>query len=297
MKLSDIKNVMTFGAFHAEPDDSTAPWSKRFPKKRTLMLNVSRKHVTWRILDKNGVLGQPGSMEGELKEVLPQMAPEWRELTDGGWCSISLNHRFVVSLESNLPRRKALEDVLRTNPKAALGAKAERGRRYDLSHNSESNTSLLLACEEEVIVKLEGLCRDHGLAVGRLSVGAYAMLLHLTDQVRDSRRLQLARTPDTHTGTVLMAALCDGSLCALVQQEEQWTRLRSRTDLFTNDNLAPAVDLLIPMIEEAGPSTRILILQDIPRPDIADRLSAHHPGLVVSDITSPDQLAAIQADL
>ena len=109
---------MTFGAFHAEPDDSTAPWSKRFPKKRTLMLNVSRKHVTWRILDKNGVLGQPGSMEGELKEILPQMAPEWRELTDGGWCSISLNHRFVVSLESNLPRRKALEDVLRTNPKA-----------------------------------------------------------------------------------------------------------------------------------------------------------------------------------
>jgi len=297
MKLKDIKNVMNFEAFHPEPDDSTAPWVKRFPKKRSLLLNVSRKRVSWRVLEKDGTLGETSALDGELKDVVTQMAPEWREMTDGGWCSISLNNRFVVSLEVNLSRRKGLDELLRTNPKAALGAKAERGKRYQLTHNPESNTSLLLACEEDAIVKLEALFREHGLAVGRVCVGVYAMLLELIDQVRESRRIRLAQNPDAPTGTVLMAALCDGSLCALGQQEEQWTKLRSRTDLFTEEDLTPAVDLLLPMIEESGPETHVLVMNDIARPAFVDQLVARVPGLQVSDVTVPHQLGKIMADL
>jgi len=297
MKLKDIKNVLNFEAFHPEADDSTAPWVKRFPKKRSLLVNVSRKRTSWRLLDKDGSLGEVNSADGEPKEVLSQVATEWKEMTDGGWCALSLNNRFVVSLEMNLSRRKGLEDLLRTNPKAALGAKAERGKRYQLTHNPESNTSLLLACEEDAIVKLEALFREHGLAVGRVCVGVYAMLLELIDQVRESRRIRLAQNPDAPTGTVLMAALCDGSLCALGQQEEQWTKLRSRTDLFTEEDLTPAVDLLLPMIEESGPETHVLVMNDIARPAFVDQLVARVPGLQVSDVTVPHQLGKIMADL
>ena len=297
MKLKDIKNVLTFEAFHPEPDDASAPWVKRFPKKRSLLVNVSRKRASWRVLEKDGSLGEPASVEGEPKEVLTQMAGEWKEMTDGGWCAVSLNNRFVVSLEINLSRRKGLEDLLRTNPKAALGAKAERGKRYQLTHNPESNTSLLLACEEDAIVKTEALFREHGLAVGRVCVGVYAMLLELIDQVREARRVQLAQNPDAPTGSVLMAALCDGSLCALGQHEEQWTKLRSRTDLFTEEDLAPAVDLLLPMIEEAGPETHVLVMNDIARPAFVDHLVSRVPGLRVSDVTVPNQLGKILADL
>jgi hypothetical protein len=297
MKLKDIKNVMNFEAFHPEPDDSTAPWVKRFPKKRSLLLNVSRKRVSWRVLEKDGTLGETSALDGELKDVVTQMAPEWREMTDGGWCSISLNNRFVVSLEVNLSRRKGLDELLRTNPKAALGAKAERGKRYQLNHNPESNTSLLLACEEDAIVKMEALLKDNGFFVGRVCVGAYAMLLEVIDQVRDARRAHLAQNPDAVTGNVLMVALCDGSLCALGQQEEQWTKLRSRTDLFTEEDLTPAADLLLPMIEESGPETHVLVMNDIARPGFVDHLVSRVPGLRVSDVTVPNQLGKILADL
>lgn len=297
MNLTDIKNVLTFEAFHPEPDDSSAPWVKRFPKKRSLLVNVSRRRTSWRLLDKDGSLGEPSSAEGELKEVLAQTAAEWKEMTDGGWCAVSLNNRFVVSLEVNLSRRKGLEDLLRANPKAALGAKAERGKRYQLTHNPESNTSLLLACDEEAILRTEALFRENGLSVGRVCFGVYAMLLELIDQVREARRVRLAQNPDAPTGTVLMAALCDGSLCALGQQEEQWTRLRSRTELFTEEDLAPAVDLLLPMIEESGPATHVLVMNDTPRPAFIDHLVSRLPGIHVSDVTVPSQLGKILADL
>jgi hypothetical protein len=109
--------------------------------------------------------------------------------------------------------------------------------------------------------------------------------------------MRLAQNPDAPTGSFLMAALCDGSLCALGQQEEQWTKLRSRTDLFTEDDLTPAVDLLLPMIEESGPETHVLVMNDLARPGFVDQLVARVPGLQVSDVTVPHQLGKIMADL
>ena len=286
MKLKDIKSVMTFEAFHPEPDDSSALWSRRFPKKRTLLLNVGRKKVTSRLLDRSGVLGEISVHEGEFKEVAAQMANDWREMTDGGWCSVSVNSRFVVSLEANLSRRKGIEELLRANPKAALGAKAERGKRYVLTHNPESNTSVLLATEEEPVLKLEAGLKEHGLQPGRICVGVYAMLVELIDQVREARRVHLAANPDAKTGTIVMVACCDGSLCALVQQEEQWLKLRSRTDLYVDD-ISPAVELLLPMIEEAGPDAHLLFMNDIERPDFLPSSKAALPACASARSRSP----------
>jgi hypothetical protein len=296
MKLKDIKSVMNFEAFDPEPDDNSAPWRKRFPKKRTLLLNLSRKRVTWRLMERGGALGDEVSFDGEFKDAIVQLAPEWREMTDGGWCALSLNSRFVVSLEVNLSRRKGLEELMRTNPKAALGAKAERGKRYSLTHNSESNTSLLLACEEDAIVKTEAILKEHNLQAGRICVGAYAMLLELADQVREARQVHLAQNPDAKTGTIVMAACCDGSLCALTQQEEQWTKLRSRTDLYSDD-MTPAVELLLPMLEEAGSDVQLLFMNDTERPEFTELLTARAPHVRISDVTVPNQLWNILADL
>lgn len=297
MKLQDIKAVLNFEAFNPEPDDSSAQWVRRFPKKRTLLLNIGRRRVTWRVLDKAGVMTEPTTLEGEFKEVATQMAGEWREATDGGWCAISLNSRYVISLESNLSRRKGLEELLRTNPKAALGAKAERGKRYALQHNPESNTSVLLSCDEDAIVKMEAVLKETGLSAGRIAVGAYAMLLDLVDQVRDARRVHVSANPDAKTGNVLMVACCDGSLCAMAQQEEQWLKLRSRTELYTADDISPAIELLIPMIEEIGPDTHVLIMNDMERPDLAALLLARMPNIRVSDVTQPNQLWKLITDV
>lgn len=296
MKLQDIISVMKFEAFHPEPDDSSAPWRARFPKKRTLLLNVSRRRTTWRILGKDGSLSEPLTREGDFKDIATDMAPEWKELTDGGWCSVSLNSRYVISLEVNLSRRKGVLEVLRTNPRAALGTKAERGKRYSLLHNDESNTSLLLAAEEDAILKIETALRENGLQAGRIASGTYALLLELVEQVKEVRRTQLAKNSDAKTGTLILAALCDGSLAALTQEEEQWTKLRSRTDLYTDDP-TPAFDLLLPMIEEAGPEAQVLMIADTLRPEFAQQLAARVPHNRISDVTVPDQLWKLLGDL
>lgn len=296
MKLQDIVNVMKFEAFHPEPDDSTASWRARFPKKRTLLLNVSRRRTTWRVLGKDGSLGEASSREGDFKEIATDMAAEWKEMTDGGWCSLSLNSRYVISLEVNLSRRKGLQEMLRTNPRAALGAKAERGKRYSLLHNDESNTSLLLAAEEDGIVKVETALRENGLQAGRIAFGPYALLLELVDQVREARRVHLAKNAQAKTGTLVMAAFCDGALAALAQEEEQWTKLRSRTDLYTTDP-TPAFDLLLPMIEEAGPEAQVLLMSETPHPDFAEHLASRVPDVRINDVTVPAQLWKLLGDL
>ena len=119
MKLKDLKDVLTFRSFRPEPDDSSAPWRKRFPREKTLLLTISRRRVSWMCLDRRGEFTDAGSMEGELKEVLATVGSDLRAHTDNGWCAISLNHRFVLTLEVNLSRRAGLEQQLRTNPKAA----------------------------------------------------------------------------------------------------------------------------------------------------------------------------------
>jgi hypothetical protein len=297
MKLKDLTDVLKFEAFRPEPDDSTAPWRTRFPSKRTLLTNVSRRQVSWRLMERNGALGVANTMDGELRDVLQQVGQEWRDATEGGWCSVSLNNRFVISLEANLSRRKGLDELLRTNPKAALGAKAERGKRYALQHNPESNTSLLLAADEEAVTRLEASMKETGLQPGRVCVGTFAMLLELIDQVRDARRVHLSQNGDAKTGSILMIACCEGSLCALLQQEEQWLKLRSRAELYTAEDMSPAIELVVPMIEEAGPDTHVLFMSDAEGSAFPKLLQARMPQLRLSDVTAPNQLWNLIGDL
>ena len=295
MKLKDLKDVLTFRSFRPEPDDSSALWRRRFPREKTLLLTISRRRVSWLCLDRRGEFTDAGSMEGELKEVLTAVGSDLRAHTDNGWCAVSLNHRFVLTLEVNLSRRPGLEEQLRSNPKAALGAKAERGKRYQLTHNPESNTSLLVACDEDAIVKTEAMLREHGLQIGRISIGIYGMLLDLISQVAEARAARALSHPAEPFGNVVMVACCEGSVVVLSQREENWMELRSRSDLYTDD-LAPVLDILMPLLQNAGPGAHVVFMNDEQGGNFSELLQARAPGIQISDVTVPQQLAKLLTD-
>ncbi len=295
MKLKDIKDVLTFRSFRPEPDDSSAPWTKRFVRENSLALNIGRRRVSWSVLDKNGEFRDAGFQEGEFKEVINQMGHEWRALTDNGWCSVSLNHRFVITLEVNVSRRAGLEQQLRTNPKSVLGAKAERGKRYWLQHNPESNTSVLLSIDEEAVNKTVSMLKEAGLQAGRVCVGVYGMMLDLIEQVAEARRARAVSNPGEPFGNVVMVTCSEGSVCALSQREEQWMELRSRTDLYTDD-MSPVLDIILPLIQNAGPNSNIVFMNDEAGCPLPDLLRQRIPGALVSDVTVPAQLWKLLTD-
>jgi hypothetical protein len=295
MKLKDIKDVLTFRSFRPEPDDSSSPWTKRFVRENTLALNIGRRRVSWAVQDKSGEFRDAGSAEGEFKDLVSQMGPEWRALTDNGWCTVSLNHRFVITLEVNVSRRAGLEEQLKTNPKSVLGAKAERGKKYWLQHNPESNTSVLLSCDDEAVAKTVSMLKDNGLLAGRVCVGVYGMMLDLIDQVSEARRARAVTNPGEQFGSVVMVACCEGSVCALSQREEQWMELRSRTDLYTDDQ-SPVLDIILPLIQNAGAGTNIVFMNDEAGSQLPELLRQRIPGALVSDVTVPSQMWKLLTD-
>lgn len=295
MKLKDLKDVLTFRSFRPEPDDSSAPWRKRFPREKTLILTVGRRRTSWMSLDRKGDFSEPGSMDGEFKEVMAAAGPDLRGQTDQGWCAVSLNHRFVITLEVNLSRRAGLEEQLRSNPKAALGAKAERGKRYTLTHNPESNTSLLLAVDEDAILKTEGALKEQGLQAGRISIGIYGMLLDLISQVAEARAARAVSHPGEPFGNVVMVVCCEGSVVILSQREEQWAELRSRSDLYTDDYM-PVVELLMPLLQNAGTGAHVVFMNDEHGSNFGELLQTRTPGTQFSDVTVPSQLAKLMTD-
>jgi hypothetical protein len=294
MKLSDIVDVLNFKAFRPEPDDGTAAWSKRFPAEKTLLINVGRRKVSWASLDKRGDFVEMGSQEGELKDVIGTMAPEWTAMTDKGWTAVSLNTRSMINLEVNLSRRPGLETLLRTNPKAVLGSKAERGKRYSLKHNPESNTSILLACDEDGITKSEALLKENGLKIGRFTCGLYGMLLDLISQVDEARASR--KGEEAALGPILLVACCEGSVAALTVKDETWQELRSRTDCYTDD-MSPVLEIILPLLQSAGTGAQVIYMGENPGTMLPGLIQSRVPGIQVSDVSVPNQLWKILTDM
>jgi len=290
MKLKDIKDVITFAAFRPEPDDSSASWAKRFPKRRSLLLNIGRAAVSWRGVDKGGELGEGGSMEGDVKEIINDMAEEWKSLTDEAWCGVSLNNRFMITLETNLSRKKGAAETIRSNPKAALGSKAEKGKRYAVSHNPESNTSVLLALDEDFVSTVEASMKAAGLNIGRIACGPFAMLMDCIDQVDEARRQFKAESPDQALGKVIMVVCCEGSVCAMTTNDDQWLELRSRTGLYTEADVDPVMKILSPLVDNSGEDAQIIFMGDATATPVRELLESSLSGRRFSDVSQPDQL-------
>ncbi len=284
MKLDDIKDVLTFQAFRPDPDDSGAAVPKRLIGKRFLTINVSKGHVSWRGVDRKGALTQTGRLDGEFMNVASEMADEWRSATDGGWVVLSLNNRFIITLESNLSRKPGAERMIRANPRSVIGTKYDRGKRYAIHHNPETSASLLLACEESMIKSVEDSLLDNGLKPARISCGLFAMV---EDYLR---REHVARKGGVGKDFVLLAC-CDGSVCILVQKKGQWSELRCRGGLYLGEDVEPVINIATPLLNGIEPgSSSIVLLHDLPGSAFSQKLFERLQGYGALDVTQPDHL-------
>jgi hypothetical protein len=285
MKFSHITDILNFSAFRPEQDDPTATWKKRFAGKRTVFFGVGKQTLSVHPVGRNS---KPGPTEvlrevKDLKETLGQVGNELRELTDGSWCTIVLQTRYVISLETNLSRRTGSEDIIKLNPRTVLGGRFERGKRYALTHNPETNSSILLTCDEELVNRLEVNFKEAGFRIGRVCCGTYLLLRHALSAVNTTK------DPEKNA-SAFFVVLCEGAVCALVQQDDKWIELRSRTDVYEGDEISPALELLSPFQARIPADMPIVLTADTAVPDLAATFGSVFEGHPIQDLSTPNLL-------
>ncbi|MFA7345108.1 MAG: hypothetical protein WC003_12465 [Terrimicrobiaceae bacterium] len=285
MNSIDLKSILNFSAFRPEPDDPSAPWKKRFPAEKTVFFGLGRASLSWRAISRSGKPGDLESVRAEPKEILAQSAEHIKPLAEQGWCAVSLNTRYVISLETNLSRRTGSEEMLKTNARGVLGGRYERGKRYALTHNPETNSSILLTFDEDQTRKVESMFSEAGFRVGRVCCGAYVLLKHalaVTNTAKGSEKPVSA----------FYIVCCEGAVCALVQDQDRWLELRSRTDVYEED-VTPITDLLAPFHSRLSPDVGITLVCDEPMEGLEDRLAKVFPNREVRDLSEPALLATL----
>ncbi|MCK9588991.1 MAG: hypothetical protein WC076_07875 [Terrimicrobiaceae bacterium] len=285
MNSIDLKSILNFSAFRPEPDDSSASWKKRFPAEKTVFFGLGRAMLSWRGIDRSGKPGELESVRAEPKEILAQTSDHIKPLAEQGWCAVSLNTRYVISLETNLSRRTGSEEMLKSNPRGVLGGRYERGKRYALTHNPETNSSILLTFDEDQTRKTESMFSEAGFRVGRVCCGAYVLLKHALAQTNTEKGSE-------KSANTFYIVCCEGAVCALVQDQDRWLELRSRTDVYEED-LTPITDLLAPFHSRLSPEIGITLVCDEPMEELPDRLAKVFPGRAVSDLSQPALLASL----
>ncbi len=290
MKGKDIAAILNFSAFRPEPDDPSAAWKRRFPHHRAVFFGVSKQTLSVHPIGKRNVIGDPEVIPDakELKEPLENLAATLIPNTDGGWCGISLNSRYVISLETNLSRRPGSEEIVKSNPRTVLGGRYERGKRYTLTHNPETNSSILLTCDEEFIKKIETQFKEAGFGVGRVCCGAYVLLLHILQTINASKN------PEKPASAFLLV-LCEGSVCALVQSEDKWIELRSRTDVYEGSDIAPAMELIAPFQSRLPAGMPVVVAADTALPHLEESVAAVFDGHPIQNLSEPNLLWNLMA--
>lgn len=283
--LSYVKSVLDFSAFRPEPDDSQASWKHRFPGRTTALLHIGRNSVEFSTIGPKGDIKPGRRAQGEYKEIFAELGPEIRDEAFEGWCIASMDTRYVISVETNLSRKPGSEAALKKDPRSVLHARFEKGKRYAVTHNPETNSSLLLTLDEENVKKVEGFCKEQKLKIGRICCGTYVLLRHALTATN-------VKKGSESPFSALYIACCNGSVCALVQDKDTWIEGRSRPDLY-GDDIKPLLDLLQPFQERLGPSSEIVLACDDPIPQLADGLAGMFPGRTIKDLTQPGLLARL----
>jgi hypothetical protein len=283
--LNYIQSVLNFSAFRPEPDDSAFGWRSRFAGRKTALVYVGRSSLAFVPIDGKGGVGEGQEARGELKDLFTTIGPAIENETDHGWCQVSLDSRYVISLESNLSRKKGSEEAVKKDPRSVLHARFERGKRYAVTHNPESSTSLLLSYDEEFLKRTEVLCKEQGLRAGRLFCGAYVLLRHalgVTNYQKGSEKPLSA----------LYIICCQGSVCILSQEKDSWVELRSRPDVY-DDDLQPLFELIAPFKDRVAADTGLVLACNEPIAGLPEKLAEDFPGRTINDLTKPGLLAQL----
>ncbi len=281
MSDSALKQVLTFQAFRPDPDDPTTPVPQRLAGKKYLCLNISKGRVVWRGVDRKGRFSSAGQADGEFSDVLTQYAEEWHGFCDGGWVNVSINNRFVITLESNMSRKPGTESLIRTNPRAVIGAKYDRARRYAIHHNPETSASLLLACEDSLVRSIEDGLEGAGFRALRISCGLFAMV---EDYLRRQHQVGGVRRD------FVLIACCEGSACVMSQKKGQWSELRARGGFYSGVDIEPIMSISAPLINGSSPGVAIVLLHDHAGTPLASALFSRLEAHGAVDVTQPEHL-------
>lgn len=284
MEFKDIKDVLTFAAFRPEPDNPHFAWPQRFPKRKSVLINISRGHCSWASINRKGQVEDTAEADGEFLEVAAHMADSWKADTEDGWIGISLNNRFIINLEHNLSRKKGWQEELRLNPKSILGTKYDRTKRYAIHHNPETSASLVMACDDSMVKAIEEAMRMHNLRISRICTGLLAMLGYLLNRIAADNTMK--------SQDLILVAWLDGSLCIVRQKEGQWQDLRCRSGIAAGDENA-VTQMVRPFVEKAAPTTRILLMEDKKQGGFSTYHLGHFENLHVTDATEEYNLWSI----
>lgn len=282
MLLDEIKSVLSFAAFKPEADDANVSWKTRFEGRKTLLLNVGRNQTSWRGINKKGRFEDGGIADGEFTEIAPQRAEEWRAMADGGWCVVSVNNRFIVSLENNMMRGENSVNLLRTNPRAVLGPKFDRGKRYAICHHPESSASLLLSCEDSMVKMSEDVLKNIGLRSGRVCCGLFALNEYAVNQLYVAKR---GAVPPN----MVLISTCEGSIAVLIQQDGQWKELRCRSGLGV-DAVETSLQIVTPLLQKVSPDSAVYFISDGQDAKFRTEMLSHLQQVGVTDLTEEDML-------
>lgn len=74
MEIRDLKDVLSFAAFRPEPDNPRFTWQQRFPKRKSVLVNVSRGRCSWAMISRKGEVESAAEADGEFVEVASHMA-------------------------------------------------------------------------------------------------------------------------------------------------------------------------------------------------------------------------------
>ncbi len=281
MEFKDLKDVLTFAAFRPEPDNPRFAWPQRFPRKRTVLVNISRGRCSWAAISRKGTVENTGEADGEFVEIFPQLAETWRTATEDGWIGISLNNRFIIGLEHNLSRKKGWQEELRLNPKSILGTKHDRTKRYAIHHNPETSASLVMACDDSMVRSIEESLRSHNLRAARICSGLFATTANLLNRI--------AADPGLKNQDLIVASWLDGSLCLVRQKGGQWQDMRCRSGLSAGDD-ATVFQMIRPFLEKADPSTRVVLMEDRKNGGFSKGYLNQFGNLPVTDVTEENNL-------
>lgn len=281
MEFKDLKDVLSFAAFRPEPDNPRFSWQQRFPKRKTVLINVSRGRCSWAMISRKGEVESAAEADGEFVEVAAHMADVWRSGTEDGWIGISLNNRFIISLEHNLSRKKGWEEELRLNPKTILGTKYDRTKRYAIHHNPETSASLVMACDDSMVKAIEEAMRSHNLKPARICCGLFATTARLLNRIAIDNTLK--------SQDLIIVVWLDGSLCVVRQKSGQWQDLRCRSGISAGDE-ATVSQMLRPFIDKAEASTRVLLMEDRRNAGFSSSYLNQFGNLHLTDVTEENNL-------
>jgi hypothetical protein len=281
--LQYVKGVLDFSVFRPEPDDPEAVWKTRFPGRNTVLLNIGRSSLGFSVMDAKGRIKFSDRRRGELRDLFVDFLPIVKENASDGWCAVSLDTRYVVSIETNLSRKAGSEAAVKIDPRSVLHGRYERGKIYAVTHNPETNSSLLLSYDAEFIKKTETTLKERGLKIGRLLCGAYVLLRHALSEVNTKKGTE-------NPVNALYLSICSGSLCALLQEKDNWVEIRSRPDVFFEDP-QPLLELIAPFGERLAADGEVVLACDEPVNDLAEKVAGVFPGRKLRDLTKPGLLA------